>query len=185
MSRYRSSKPMTRRGKIALCVFTLIFGLILATVGCVVIGGYIGEKNRCTFETQGVVVELKAYTTSSRKSSHRTSYHPVYSYEYNGQTYTHTDQAGSNPPAFTAGQRLTIMVNPDDPTEIYVPDSKAGWFVGGAFAAIGLVVMLVSFIILIRILKRPDKYMTIEDELKEYSREREQTRYPDPDDYFK
>lgn len=176
---------MSRKGKIALCVFTLIFGLIFAAVGGVVIGGYIGEKNRCTFETKGQVVELKAYTTASGKSRHRTTYHPIYAYEYNGQSYTHTDRVGSNPPSYSVGEEVRIMVNPDDPTEIYLPDSKAGWFVGGAFAAIGFAVMLVSFIILIRILRRPENYMTVEDELKEYSLERERTVYPDPDDFFK
>ncbi len=175
------------RERIFLAVFLILFGLGFGAGGTVVLVGQFGSKARCTVEVQSVVSEMKEHVSHDKGHSSYT-YSPVFFYEYNGQKYKRQSSVASDPPEYSEGQQVTLKINPDDPTEIYVPDENTGWVLGFVFAGAGAAIFIGGAAVLIytihqgRKARQQSRPMTVEDELQQYQNSDSYTNY---DDIFK
>ena len=186
MRRYRFNgprKPLTRKGKINICIVFILIGMIFLTVGGFFLGLLFREKAVCSFETKGEVVELVERNKTNNKGRERKSYAAVYSYEFEGKTYKYQSSVYSLPAQFSVGEKVTVMVNPDDPNEIYVPESNVEWILGWIIAGVGILITSVFIFLLIKTLREGRAPLTVEDELSQY--QQEEQYYSDPDDQFK
>lgn len=125
---------------IGLSLFTLV-GLIAAAVGIYLLAGRISDKKRCTESVPAVVIDLeKRVSRGSRKS---VTYAPVFEYEYAGKTYQYVSPISSKPADYERGERVTMMIDPNDPNVAYVNDKTVTMFIviclafGVIFAAVG------------------------------------------------
>ncbi|MBR6046223.1 MAG: DUF3592 domain-containing protein [Ruminococcus sp.] len=131
-----SARISARKLKTVLIVAALIVGAAFAAFGTVILTDLSTLKRLCTAETKGVVTELREETKALHRGS-TTSYYPTFSYEYGGKQYTYSSRIGSSSPAFTEGEELVIMVDPDSPERIYVPKEDSGWTLGIVLCVIG------------------------------------------------
>ncbi len=161
----------TGGGCLKLILFVIIF-VMFGSIPLVCIGGgavFYGMINNapseCTVSVEAEVEDNKVVTryTQSRKNRRRsTVYSPIYVYEYKGKTYRADSSFSISPAAFEKGDKVEIIINPDDPTQIYDPEmaeemSKAPIMfivIGVAGIAIELIVMIVIFRKLKKIGKR-------------------------------
>lgn len=125
--------------KIIGLLLVLGFGAAIAFFG----GSYIKKAKRCVKEVRAEIVRMDEH-----RSDDGSTYQPVYSYTFNGETYEVKGNGSSNMETYHAGQHVTLHINPDEPTEFTDKrrDKKLGLFAGTLFLAfIGFgVYMLVS-----------------------------------------
>ena len=70
--------------------------------------------------------------------------------EYNGKTYRAGSSFGIRPAAFEKGYKVEILINPDDPTQIFDPEMaekmckapKMFMVIGGAIIVVELIAMI-------------------------------------------
>ncbi|MBR1764277.1 MAG: DUF3592 domain-containing protein [Ruminococcus sp.] len=152
MARVRVVDPKGQ--KIGLVV-GLIVGLVFIVIGCVMFYSIGQSEKKCTERVDGIVAELKTRKTKkTRKKTSTTTYAPVYEYTYNGTKYRVESTTSSNPPAFQQGQQVEIMIDPDEPTHIYVPGDKTARTLCIVFTAIGGVFSALSALILVLTIRR-------------------------------
>lgn len=91
---------------------------------------------------QGTITELN-YHKSSKKSGG--VYYPTVQFTArDGQPYTVASNSGSNPAAYEIGESVQIYYNPEDPTDILLPDFFSLWGVSLILGGIGLVFTLIG-----------------------------------------
>jgi hypothetical protein len=115
-------------------VLIIVFGLV--GIGLLT-GGVIAFQDTkqlvdVAVEVPGTVVDL---TSSSSDGS--TTYSPVYEYEFAGQTYRHeTSVSTSSQPSI--GETTTLLVDPDDPTEVKPDTFLDKWFLATILGGLGV-----------------------------------------------
>ena len=85
----------------------------------------------CTAEAAARLVRLDEHVgmdPANNYNSH-SSYHPVYSFMFNGQIYTAEPRAhyGSKNAAPDIGSLVKIYIDPNNPTVIYEPELEQNW----------------------------------------------------------
>ena len=143
---------MSRRGKIIFCSFMTALFLCFIVAGCVTILRLHSAKKRCTFETKGEIVEV-ASRTSSSKYSVKLEYVPVLAYEYNGKQYEYSSAFSYFKSKPEIGTKVTVMVDPDDPYTVYIPEYTSEWVVGRGLVIIGALMLTVTIIGLVKSLR--------------------------------
>lgn len=157
-----NEKPMLKSGSGCVIALLLVFvlgsltlvPLVFLGVGCFFSHEMKKVKDVCTISVTAVVEENVMVTNtrrSTRSHSHRTSrsYAPVYKFEYNGKKYRVQSSSSSKPAKYDVGEKVEIMINSDDPTQIYEPDNTAGEkfaFIITIVGAVGSVIMVIIFI---------------------------------------
>jgi len=84
------------------------------------------EKNALT--VKGTVVEFQSYESRNKNSSSTTMYTPVFEYEFKGKKYTYVSTSSSNIHEYEVGERLDILVDPENPSEVLVNSFMEKWF---------------------------------------------------------
>ena len=131
-----------------------LFGLVFLIVGAVVTGKMAANKKVCTFETTAAVIDLERRESTDDDGDTVINYAPVYSYEYEGKSYTYVSDVASRPPKFEKGQVVKLMLDPYEPETVYIPDDNTGWVLGIVFMAIGGLVALAGFIVVLVMIKQ-------------------------------
>jgi len=121
----------------------LFLGVIFALVGTVFAGVGIGMGVWWTVwavgarRTEGTVVSMVA-------SGDEGGMAPVVSYQVAGKTYEHRSKFSSSPPAYSVGNKVSILYRPENPSEAGIDSLFDRWLfpvcfggVGSLFAAIG------------------------------------------------
>lgn len=152
-------------------LFLMIF-LLFASVPLMCIGGgavfYMIINNapsECIVSVEAEVEDNEVHTRYSHSRKHSgssRSYSPIYVYEYEGKTYHAKSSFSMSPAAYKIGNKVEIMINPDDPTQIYDPEmaekmSKAPIMfiaIGGAVIVVELIAMIAISIKMKKIGKR-------------------------------
>jgi|GEM_PF-1448499 len=119
--------PMLFLIPVAISLFFIAFGLYL-------IRSDKARAARCTEQVTGVVAEMQ------ESERDRTLTAPVFEYSYDGQDFRQESNSYSYPPAFSTGEQVTIMVNPDDPDDYFVASHKTNATMARVFIIIGLVI---------------------------------------------
>ena len=106
----------------------------------------------CTEETEGKIVEIIQKIVTSRTGSVRTTrmeYYPRVRFTRGGKIYTVTSGMTVPKDKYKRGQKVTFMINPDDPSELYLDGqlntySAVGWLILG-FSAVSFLVAAILF----------------------------------------
>ena len=157
----------TSSGCLKLVIYVILF-LMLASMPLMCIGGgaifYVmmsDAPSECIVSVEAEVEDNEVRTSYSQSRKHRrrsTTYSPIYVYEYNGKTYRAGSSFGISSVAFEKGDKVEILINPDDPTQIFDPEMaekmckapKMFMVIGGAI----IVVELIGLIVLSRKMKK-------------------------------
>lgn len=113
-----------------IIILLIAAGLLL--IGLVFGGASIGmsisvkkKKAVCTRRTSGIVTDIREEKMSgSIGEAPLISWHPVFTYEVNGQEISKKSSYGSSKQAFYVGQKVNVYYNPADPNEYYVQEEK-------------------------------------------------------------
>lgn len=106
----------------------------------------------CTEETKGKIVEIIQKIVTSRTGSVRTTrmeYYPRVRFTRGGKIYTVTSGMTVPKDKYKRGQKITFMINPDDPSELYLDGqlntySAVGWLIFG-FSALCFLISTILF----------------------------------------
>ena len=140
-----------------LIFFTIVFlsiGLITLSIG--------GDDELCTESVTATVTEniksehIDRYNNGKLKRTTYT-YAPVYSYVYNGREYSVESSNSTKPAKYNVGDTAVIMVNPENPAEIYEPGFKKLEVTSIIYIIVGVCIFLAciaDIICLIRVNKR-------------------------------
>ena len=109
----RSDPRSVSRALSLLAAFFYILTVILATVGVVAVVSIRNTYSSCTETVEGTVIENE-YNRS------KDVYYPVFQYKYGDSVYNETSNHGSKPAKYTVGEKVTVHVNPDNPSVYYV-----------------------------------------------------------------
>lgn len=113
-------------GRLVGLIFMSIGMVMLAVAGYLIYAHQQFEKNAVT--VKGTVVEFQSYISNNDNSS-TTMYTPVFEYEYKGKKYTYVSTSGSNVKEYEVGERIDILVDPENPDDVLVNSFMEKWFV--------------------------------------------------------
>lgn len=128
----------------------IVMGIVFFLFGTFMLSSY-GNKSSCTEQVIAEVVKMVEHrsTGTGRHKMSGTTYAPVFKYEYDGKEYSYISNVAANPPEYSAGERVTIWVNPNNPNKIYYKPggtsvllSVVFRIVGGALAVGGMVLLI-------------------------------------------
>jgi cytoskeletal protein RodZ len=138
----------TNVGRLVGLIFMSIGMVMLAVVVYLLYAHQQFEKNALT--VKGTVVEFQSYESRNNNSSSTTMYTPVFEYEFKGKKYTHVSTSSSNIKEFEVGEPLDILVDPENPAEVFVNSFMEKWFLplllgfmGALFTGLGYVAFAV------------------------------------------
>ncbi|BAY15914.1 hypothetical protein NIES21_17350 [Anabaenopsis circularis NIES-21] len=140
--------------------FFRLFGSIFAGIGSifVVTGIIVGVHTRSligkSISTSGTVIDLVRHTSRDSNGRSSTAYYPVISFTSNsGKPIEFEANSGSNPPAYTQGQKVEILYNPQEPESAKINSWLDLWFLavmhtgmGSLFVVIGGIPLVISFL---------------------------------------
>lgn len=129
-----------KRGQLIGFGLFALFGLIVLVVGIGLLAQRLSDKKRCTEQVPAVVVDLERRVSRGSKKS--VTYAPVFEYEYRGNTYQYVSPISSKRPDYERGERVTLMIDPNDPNAAYVSDKTAMMFI---IICLGFGVIFVGF----------------------------------------
>lgn len=157
----------TGGGCLKVIIYIIIF-LMFASVPLMFVGGgavfYVMINNaprECIVSVEAEVEDNEVHTSYSQSRKHSGSsktYSPIYVYEYKGKTYHAGSSFSMAPAAYKIGDKVEIVINPDDPTQIYDPEmAKEMSEAPIIFIVIGVAVIVVELIAIIAISRKLKK----------------------------
>lgn len=161
----RNEQKSSKLG-ILLMLIPFFWGLMFIGGPLLMLGFDHQKEKTCTVEAQAYVVELisKKSTTHTTRNGHRrthttTVYAPVVSFtDENGIERTETSNSFSNPPVCEPGETVRILYDPNDPSNLYLPDrekSITGFLL--PFIVIGAGAMGFSTFLIIKVIKAANR----------------------------
>lgn len=126
-----------------------IVGAIFAGVGSVMMIVTAASHSKCTTEAPAVVVEMRT-SRSTHKGRVSITYAPVLDYEYHNEKFTYTSNIFTNPPKYKKGQHVTVMLNPDNPNELYILGDSTSYILFGFFIGIGALTCIIGVVGLVK-----------------------------------
>lgn len=139
---------MAHKIPLYVCLIPIGVGILFFVIGTV-LSIASGDNGKCTEEATAVVVELVEHKPQGHNMKRRSTYAPVFEYEFCGKQYSHTSTVSTYPPQFSVGEQVTIKVNPNDPNEIYYEPSTAIVMITIVFRIVGGFIAVVGVIMLI------------------------------------
>lgn len=134
-------------------VVLIFMGAMFFLISSLLVKSY-GDKSKCTEQVSAIVTEnIERRKTSHKNRGSRYTYAPVFEYEYNGKAYSYRSNVYSSPAEYSVGERTTIQVNPNDPTEVYYKPKGGTVIMNVVFKIVGVgiagggVVMLISCLV--------------------------------------
>ncbi|MDE6471595.1 MAG: DUF3592 domain-containing protein [Clostridia bacterium] len=111
-------------------------------------------RDKSFVPTQATIVKYEwrykpsSYSGSNYHPSHLSPY-PVFNYVYDGEEYTVESRLSVNPIPYEVGEKITIYVNPSNPTDIVTPIADQ------MYIYIGIGIIVVSLLALCMLALRP------------------------------
>lgn len=127
---------------IPMFVYVVVLGIAAVFIGIGILLGRIPDlayKN-CTEEVQAIV------TDNVKKDD---TYSPEFTFEYNGKKYTVVSNASTNPPMFSEGEEVNILIDPENPERIHPPMDKIFSFLKLIFCAVGIIHFIIAAVLFI------------------------------------
>lgn len=127
-------------------IFTLI-GIVFLSVG---IGLRVNENKKKENCTQPVVATVKNMVKdrSYKDIDDIITYYwyPVYEYKVGDAIYTRISNIGNVKKQYEIGQKVNILVNPNNPDEIY-NDNEKQELIGKIFLVVGIALLLIGLLV--------------------------------------
>ncbi|RCJ37315.1 hypothetical protein A6770_14365 [Nostoc minutum NIES-26] len=138
--------------------FLRIFGSIFAGIGSIfaVTGIIIGLNTRSFVATaipaQGTIIDLVPRSSTDSNGYHSSYvYYPVVKFtDRSGEPTVFESKAGSDPPAFSKGQQVEVLYNPQKPNSAMINSWHEFWLLPVIFTSLGLIFVLIGGIVLIK-----------------------------------
>jgi hypothetical protein len=138
-------------------MFPRIFGSIFAGIGSIfaVIGIIFGLNTHSFVATaisaQGTIIDLVLRSSTDSEGYSSSVYHPVVKFtDRSGEPTVFEANAGSNPPAFSKGQQVEVLYNPQKPNSAMINSRFELWFFPIIFTSLGFTFTLIGGIVLIK-----------------------------------
>ena len=159
---------------ILLCSIFIILGVVFIVMG-------INAKNRneelkiiCTEEIQGIVDSFheSGYYGEDEDGDivDERLYYPIFQYEVNNETYTKQSPTGKGEKRFRLGEEITIMYNPENPDDYYVPADTYAAKAGGTTMGFGIfMIAVIPFLLVISFIRNRKDYKRNVNKNKEAS----------------
>ncbi len=128
-----------------------LLSLILLTIGSGMLSTESKKHKQYTQETTARVRELKKKTSGKPGKPGSVRYYPVFEYRANGQFLRVESKIGSDKPAYQAGDEVKICYNPDSRRDFYIPGSTAAITIGSVFTVLGIIAVMVTLFIALRL----------------------------------
>lgn len=126
--------------------FFLIFGIIVALLGAIILFAMIRSIAKCRTRVEATICSLKTEKTSLRGTTVY-SYSPVVSYEVNGNSYeANAPFSTGKKDKYIVGNKLVIYINASDPSDYRFPGKLGLWITGFVMLALGLLFIVLCFI---------------------------------------
>ena len=136
-----------------------VVGSIFAVAGIVMLIQTNRYRALCTVESTGTVVRINERTTTktnkkTHKKTKKTTYAPVVDYTFNSRDYTFSSKNYTSPSKYQTGQTVKIMVNSDQPDQIYIIGDNAEYVSGTMIAGMGGVFALIGIIGSVKMIRK-------------------------------
>lgn len=130
----RVIKRTLNRLKIIRFFVSLLF-LIFAVSGFIVLHFFNAKVERCTEIVSAVVIDFRENTDDDSGAF----YAPVFAYDYDNISHEVNYNVYSPEPEYRINDTVEININPDKPTEYYIPsETSTETFLGWLFIGIGV-----------------------------------------------
>lgn len=126
-------------------------GIIMIIIGVGILVGTISvskkNKSKYTATVDAVVTSLKQSQAEGNYGGNVDFYSPIYSYVYNGQEYTYSARSGSSSPdTYAVGSKITLSIDPDNPSDCSEPVPAFVPMVLYIFSGITIIVGIITAI---------------------------------------
>lgn len=104
-----------------MIIYLCLFGFLIAGICILIVPMLIRKKKleTCTLTVEARCIDMQYRWHHSRKGRAHKVYAPKWEYMVNGQIYTHQETGYSNVGIPNIGDVEEVLVNPDDPNELY------------------------------------------------------------------
>ena len=143
----------TAAGSIALKILKLVFlfvDIILFLVPLLMTLSRKKKLREYSIVTEAVIVEMNSHAMNSmRRTAHVATpmWFPTYQYMINGQTYTKPSQAGTTTKHYEVGDRVKILVDPNNFNNFTLPDNPGFKLATGILWAMAAFFFIASVIV--------------------------------------
>lgn len=126
-------------------IFLVSFGMLGLGVifSCIALGLTISSSHKkkvCTQEVSAVVTDLICKGSYDINHTYSESWFPVYEYRAGGRVIRVQSPVGGLETDYQAGERVTLLLNPDNPEEFYNPGDQRN-MVRNVFWGVGIVLL--------------------------------------------
>lgn len=155
-------KVLKKWTRIVLLFFSAFFIMAIAILTLI----DLSERSGCTERVSAVVTDYQSKTDTHRNRTYRngrmrttntkssTGYAPVFEYTYNGVEYSSSNKHYDTKPVFEIGQETEILIDPDDPENVYAPEDNSIRKTQLIFLAVWIAYIIVVIVILPEIVFR-------------------------------
>ncbi len=125
-SEHRDLNKKSDKGVI-IGAFIICLGFFICSI--VAVRSIQENKGKCTERVNAIVMDYKR-TTSGTSKKRNVSTYVIYRFDYNGKTYD-VESSKYDPDKLWEGAKMELLIDPDDPYNIYVEvDDNSSLFVG-------------------------------------------------------
>lgn len=122
----------------------MIAGIVILTIGTLLIFAFLMSRIRCRTETEAIVSKIIVKKRYFRGRTLK-DYTPVFEYSVNGKKYTYkADSSTRNPNKFFKGQYLNVFLDPRHPETARYGSNAVYCIAGCIFAAVGIFFLILS-----------------------------------------
>lgn len=138
------------------CKIFIAVGLLFLSIG-IGVGVYDYIKRSASQEYTGEVIDFQQDKNgiSPRNSTRSTSrnrgsivWRPVVKWQDGNQSHTFTSSAGSSPPSYKIGDKVTVLAKKGDPTSAQIDSFNENWLFPLIFGLFGILAIAISWPIL-------------------------------------
>ena len=123
----------------------IVFGIITAVIGLLLTIGFILSRIKCSEAVEAEVSKLNEKKLYLRGSTIK-QFNPVFTYSVGGKDYTQkSDILTTNAKKYFVGQKLTVLVNPKNPSEMRYGSNIGILLTGIVLLLIGALFITLTF----------------------------------------
>lgn len=131
----------------------IIISVLVSLMPMGIIGGglYWAFNKNTTFEkylhTKGIIINLNADKVFDYPYQKRNFYYPTIMYYYNGESYTFNLKNGSENYGGMVGEKIDLLLNPNNPEDVIVDSFLSNWFGPVMVCTVGIFILIIVIII--------------------------------------
>ncbi len=125
----------------------ILVGVIFVAVGIFMLVNGMGQKQRCTEATVGIVVDVKTEESiDSDTGSYTYTYYPVIEYKVGDKTIEKQSSNGAGSSKYRINDRIQVLYNPDNIEEFIIKGEENSYLFSIAFIALGALVTVIGIV---------------------------------------